>query len=434
MPEEQLLEKRRLSYDLALWYSSKAKLYLSEGENLFQKFRYPECVSSFGSSIEFALKAICAFLGADYKWEHDVSKPLLHLSVEYPKYGKQLSRAALISSRCVGANEQTRKLTNYGNQDACVPATKMIDRKETELIKTDAIEVCKLLHLVETKQKCEFPRKLGILNGFVDESNPLEKPCVKYPFTEFRIDDWEKRFSQIFDAGRVKYEIEKIPISKVGNEFAVIINPFGEAYPEKDVKKKFAFNILKNYVEDGGVLVNVAGFPFFYAWDVIKGSEEPVVDEKTLVPESVRIEGEKFFVNRFYILLNFAGSLLWRELGAITTADTPKLSGINELEVYQNADDKKIVGDIVNVGGENKVHEFRALRKETKGLIPFLRARRPDFEEIYPIAAVQIRFGYLIVAGMNTKSSSELEKLVVAVDNFCDYLSRKPHPNMQLIF
>lgn len=423
MPEEeQMLEKRLPSYDLALWYSSKAKVYLREGEKLFQEFRYPECVSSFGASIEFALKAICAFLGADYKWEHSVSKPLIHLSVKYSEYSKQLSRAAWISSRWVGANQQTRNLANYGNQDASVPATEIIGRKDIELIKADAIEVCKLLHLIEIKQKFGVPRKLGILNGFVDESDSSEKPCQKYPFTEFNINDWEKRFSQILDNGKGKYKVEKIPTSRVGNEFAVIINPFGEAYPEKDVKKRFAFDILKNYIEDGGLLVNVAGFPFFYAWDVTKGGEQPVVDEKTLVPQSVRIQGKTFYVDRFRLLLNFAGSLLWRELDAITTSETPEFGGINQLEVYQNEEDREIVGNIVDVGGEKKVYEFRALRKETKGLIPFLRARRPDFGEIYPIAAVNIGFGHLIVGGMHTKSSSEFEKLVVAIDNFCDWL------------
>jgi HEPN domain-containing protein len=423
MPEE-ILNRRSSNYDLALWYSSKAKFYLREGEKLFQEFRYPECVSSFGASIEFALKAICAFLGVDYKWEHDVSRPLIRLSSVYPKLKENFSRAALISSRWVGANQQNRNLVNYGNQDAGLPATKMIGRKDVELIKTDAFEVCKLLHFVEIKQKFGFPRKLGILNGFVDESDPSEKPCVKYPFTEFKINDWEKRFSQFFDVteGRYKYQIEKISISRVKNEFSVIINPFGEAYPEKDVKKRFAFNILKNYVEDGGILVNVAGFPFFYAWNVIKGSMEPVVDEKVLIPKSIKVKEEKFLINRFYILLNFAGSLLWRELGAITTSDTPEFSGINQLEVYQNEEDKKIVGDIINLGGENKVYEFRALRGETKGLIPFLRTHRPDFGEVYPIAAVQIGFGYLIVGGMNTKSASEFEKIVVVVDNFCDWL------------
>jgi len=103
------------------------------------------------------------------------------------------------------------------------------------------------------------------VNGFVDTSIPREKPCEKYPFTEFRINDWKKRFLQISEAGKSKYGVETISISEVRNEFAVIVNPFGEEFPERDVKKRWAFNILKNYIEDGGIMVNVEGFPFFYA-------------------------------------------------------------------------------------------------------------------------------------------------------------------------
>jgi HEPN domain-containing protein len=419
-------EEHLPTYGLALWYATKAKGHLQEGNKLFQGFRYPECVSAFGASIEFASKALCAFLGADYKTTHTLAKPLIYLSVKFPDKSKELSRAAWISSRWVGADQQTRLLASYGNQEAAVPATKFIIREDVELIKADAEEACSLLNTVETKQKFMVPIKLGMLNGHVDETDSSEKPCSKYTFSEFKIEDWEKRLSQISLSGRPKFEIEKIPISRVSNEFALIINPFGEVYPETDVKKRFAFNHLRNYVEEGGVLVNVAGFPFFYAWDVSKGAEEPVVDETTLVPDVVRTEGGKLYVDRFKLFLNFAGSLSWRELGVTTTGDTPQMAGVNELQVYQEESDKAIVGDIVNVGGENKVHEFRAVRKDaTQGAIPLLRTQRPDFGEVFPIAAVNRGFGWLIVGGMHTKSTSELEKLVVTIDNFCSWLSRR---------
>lgn len=327
----------------------------------------------------------------------------------------------------VGADQHTRLLASYGNQDAAVPATKFIGRNDVELIKRDAEEACRLLHSVETKQKLGIPRKLGILNGFVDEHDSSEKPCAKYPFTDFKLEDWEKRFLQFSDSGKCKYEIDKIPISKIGNEYAVIVNPFGEAYPEKDPRKRFAFNHLKNYIEDGGVLVNVAGFPFFYAWDVTRGVDEPIVDERTIVPESVRQEGAALYVDRFKVLLNFAGSLLWRELEVATTSDTPQHSGIKPLVVRQEGSDKEIAGDITTVGGSGEVLEFRAIRKDaTRDVIPLLRADRPDFGEIYPIAAIRRGFGYLIAGGMYTKTTSEFEKLAVAVDNFCDWLIKKP--------
>ena len=83
------------------------------------------------------------------------------------------------------------------------------------------------------------------------------------------------------------------------------------------------------------------------------------------------------------------------------------------------------MGDLINLGGTDLVHEFRALRREARNVIPLLRTSRPDFNEVYPIAALPHEMGYLIIGGMHTKGESEFEKLAVAVDNFCKWLARK---------
>lgn len=411
---------------MALWYSSKAKLYWRQGEGFFRQFRYPECASSYEESIEFAAKAICEFYGQGYDWKHGVSDGLIHLSAKISGYKLQFSRAAWISSRWVGMEQRARTLVNYGNQEAKVPATQIVRKEDVEPLKQDALEICRLLCKVEFEKKFEPPIRIGILNGNVDESDTLEKPCSIFPYSEFKSADiWKDRFSTISFSGKNKYIIEKIAVSKVNNEFALIINPFGEAYPEKDIRKRFAFNILRDYIADGGVFVNTAGFPFFYAWDVRQGKEEAVVDEKLLIPESIQLaEGKVVGIGQFKLLLNFAGSLLWREFGALTTSETPTFSEIKELDTYQMEEDRKIAGDLVNVGGINKVNEFRALRKETKDLIPMLRAQRPDFGEIYPIAAIKYGWGYMIATGMYNKTNVEFEKLLVAIDNFCSWLQK----------
>lgn len=410
--------------DLALWYSSKAKLCLREAEKYFRQFKCPECASSFEESIEFATKAICEFLEENYKKRHDVSDALIRLSTSFPEYRKELSRVAWISSRWVGMGQRARNLVRYGNQEAKVPATQIVLRKDTEPIKDDAKEACDLLYRIESKKKFTPLIKLGILNGYVEE-DVLEKPCAAYPFVEFGIDDWERRFKRFLANDKSRYIIEKIPISRISNDFALVLNPFGEAYPEKDIKKRFSFNILKDYVADGGVYVNTGGFPFFYAWDVAEGKEQPVVNIRTLVPKSIKIQKGEVIVDQYISLLNFAGSLLWREFDALTTSDTPKFAGIKELRVYQTGQDKQIAGDLINVGETDQIHEFRAIRKETKDVIPLLRTSRPDFKEVYPIAAIPYGLGYLIMCGMYTKGKSESEKLAVAVDNFCNWLVKK---------
>jgi hypothetical protein len=80
-----------------------------------------------------------------------------------------------------------------------------------------------------------------------------------------------------------------------------------------------------------------------------------------------------------------------------------------ELEVYQYDSDKEIVGNLTKVFG-NTIHEFPALRKESKNLIPFLHTNRPDFGEVYPLVAIRHGWGYLIMVGMHTKSEKEFKK------------------------
>lgn len=284
-------------------------------------------------------------------------------------------------------------------------------------------------------EELRYPVKLGILNGFV-EDRALEKPPTKeegYPWTEFNnIEVWKNRFSQIKINGKAKYKVEDISISQISNEFAIIINPFGEAYPEKDLKRKLCFSIIREYIEDGGIIVNVAGFPFFYAWDVINGRRIALSEERLMIPSSVKVEldkltGEirKVVMEQYKLSLLFSGSLFWREFEAITTADTPVHAGAFLLEVYQSEEDREVAGDLVSVAGSNKVREFRAPTKDTKNCIPLLRASRPDFGEVYPIAAIPYGLGYLIVGGMNTISEVEFEKLVVGVDNFCSWVAKK---------
>jgi hypothetical protein len=413
------------NYEFAFWCSSNAKRYFKEGEKAFQEFRYFESVISYAKSLDISLKTICLFLKSGFNDKRGLSKILKDLSLKYGKYQQQLSRAAAISYRWKRECKKIRKLEGYNNPNLLISKINLYGKKESATFFLDTSEIINLLNQIESEQKNKLPRKIGILNGYVDSSDPSEIPCQWYDITDIRITEWEKRFSNLTKEGKGKYDVEKIPLTRVGNEFTVVINPFGEVYPERDAKLLSSYNIIKDYVENGGVFVNIAGYPFFWHWDVLKGKQDPSLDEKILLREHVWKGGGSPFSNRFLILLNISGSILLRDLGVITTYDTEMVSGINKVEVYQNEDDKKIAGEITSTGGQNSVHEFRALRKETPNLIPLLRANRPDFGEVYPIAAVKRKFGYFIFGGMYTTGLSELEKLVAAIDNFCDWLSKR---------
>lgn len=48
--------------------------------------------------------------------------------------------------------------------------------------------------------------------------------------------------------------------------FPVIINPYGGAYPESDLSDSRSLEQILDYVKNGGIYVNVADIPFYYAF------------------------------------------------------------------------------------------------------------------------------------------------------------------------
>jgi hypothetical protein len=57
------------------------------------------------------------------------------------------------------------------------------------------------------------------------------------------------------------------PISSI-RAFSVIINPFGEAYPESGNAEGVGFKTIASYIRDGGIFVNSGGQSFTYNLDV----------------------------------------------------------------------------------------------------------------------------------------------------------------------
>ena len=418
--------------DMALWYASRSKVQLREASSHFARFRYPECVSCAQESIELGLKAIFEFFAQHYPRDHDafarnVDRLLRALSQRLPQYNQQLTRATFISNRWANT---ARSLARYGQQTLRVPGSQVIGRTDAESAKNDAEEIVALLHEIEKQQKFQFPIQVAILNGYVEGPNASETPCASAPFTNFSIDDWENFFQGIRIGSQAKYNVTRIPASEISNKFALILNPFGEVYPEKDFQERIVFDIIKNYVADGGLFVTTGGFAFFYGWDVnpnVQGNRaKPILDERIFVPVRVRpAEQNTFVVEQFRVALPFSGSLLWRQLAAQTTGDTPLHSGPYEGQVYQTQEDQNIVGNLVGIGGSDRIQEFRALTSNSTNCLPLLRLRRPGFGEVYPIGTIHYGRGYFMIGGVNNVRQIEFDKLSTAVDRFCDWFSRQ---------
>ncbi len=53
--------------------------------------------------------------------------------------------------------------------------------------------------------------------------------------------------------------------------FPIIVNPFGEAYPELGNTEDIWLKTILSYIGVGGIFVNTGGQPFVYSWDVNTG-------------------------------------------------------------------------------------------------------------------------------------------------------------------
>ncbi|HEY6882938.1 MAG TPA: hypothetical protein VI278_02760 [Nitrososphaeraceae archaeon] len=117
-------------------------------------------------------------------------------------------------------------------------------------------------------------------SGYI--STRKEKPCSYYPHSGYRREvQWmldlknikhETNGSNLFDASMT-------PVSDISNGgFSIVINPFGEAYPELGNGGGVGFKTIASYIRDGGIFINSGGQSFAYSWDVNTGNSQLLVN------------------------------------------------------------------------------------------------------------------------------------------------------------
>ena len=89
----------------------------------------------------------------------------------------------------------------------------------------------------------------------------------------------------MLDLNNIKYDKLNLfqaslsPISNISSgTFPIIVNPFGEAYPELGNAEGMGFKTILSYIRDGGIFVNSGGQPFVYSWDVYTGNYKLLVN------------------------------------------------------------------------------------------------------------------------------------------------------------
>jgi len=215
---------------------------------------------------------------------------------------------------------------------------------------------------------------IGILDGFASNRS-TENPCV-LAFTNVSPTVWGELLRS------EQTEISSISATEINSSFDAILNPFGETYPEEDFALKTTYQRILKYIRNGGLFVNVAGFPFFYYWDHKEGRNEAIATSRYFYNQVTRVN------TQFW---SFTDTLLYRDFGISLNGGSP-----TNVTIYQEPQDMNYVGNLLDLGIET-VTEFRAVISESSKTIPLLRAREG---QILPLSAIKFGYGYLMVSGL----------------------------------
>jgi hypothetical protein len=237
-----------------------------------------------------------------------------------------------------------------------------------------------------------------ILNGNIDDASPGKMSST---YTNRRPDDWRYELKKQNPA----WKIELASTNRTFEECPdILVNPFGEVYPEEDISSHSTFRRIRDYVYNGGVYVNVAGYPFWYKANPFTGMKTPAGNIVASSP------GSSIFIIQ---------SLLPDYLGI-----TPVMPGSPILSVTkQGTADKEQFGELAGAGGQSDAKMFRQYDISTQPMIPMLRT---DNGQYIIIGAVPFGDGYFVFAGVEIdQNSTAFEKVLAAIQGWAKYEHEK---------
>jgi hypothetical protein len=215
------------------------------------------------------------------------------------------------------------------------------------------------------KQKDPSMIKVGILHG-----TEAWGQCPRNR-TNYDSDNWFDWFDHNkFNVNKIGID-QIVPLNKEG-AYRVIINPFGEYYPEKDEGTESTLRAIIEFIESGGVFVCTGGWPFYYAWTP---SGESSSSKRLRKNFGVDVESGQ----------------MWAD----------------HEEVEQPEQSIRKYGEFSHKGG-NRVHIWRPI-SEKYGVVE--KALVCSHRNGAVIAVIPMKKGHLITVGMELDGEEEFEKV-----------------------
>ena len=99
-----------------------------------------------------------------------------------------------------------------------------------------------------------------------------EKRTHIWAWSRMNPDEWRRRITKDAQQSKIKVRVKRVRIKRSWvrfffDRYNVILNPYGSVYPEVNIKSFPVLNTILDYVLNGGLFVNVADIPFYWAYD-----------------------------------------------------------------------------------------------------------------------------------------------------------------------
>ena len=372
-------------------------------------YSYPSCYAWLFHSLEFFWKSLTILSKSYFDPKHDESEAdMAKISSDLLSDDERIKVYNILNA----FPKIKRDLVRYGyyekgtNLTTSLEAAFNLDQENTELDLRKVSWLINKLREIHYYQIFDPPIKIGILSGYVRARK--EKPCSYYPHSNYRKSvQWMLDLKDVKnDNGSNLFQVSLTPISNLSNgAFSIVINPFGEAYPELGSAEGVGLNTILAYIHDGGIFVNSGGQPFVYSWDVNTGSHNLVIN---FIPISSYVEINYDEVmpvlsRNESLAIPQEALILKRYFDVETEWDHPEKEIVGPIEVEIEYD--KILG---NDRLKTKARVYRPVRQQLSDKFqPLVHSPESLWGTVYPVTAIKFGRGFLIQTGMNLDEERE---------------------------
>jgi hypothetical protein len=379
----------------------------SNAEYNFSVYRYSSCYAWLVHSSEFFWKSLTILSGNYFEHKHEASQ------TDIAKISKDLlsdyerMKAYTILSQFPNIRRDLARYGYYekGTHVTASPET-AFNRENTETELHNVNWLINKLREIHYHQLFDPPIKIGILSGYVRARK--EKPCSYYPHSRHR-----KAVQWMLDLKGIKdendsylFQTSLTPISNLSSgAFSIVINPFGEAYPEVGSAEGVGLRTILSYIQDGGIFINSGGQPFVYSWDVNTGSHSLLVNFVPILSyeESNYDDGMPVLSRNESLAIPQEALILKRYFDVETEWDHPETEIVGPIEVEIEYD--KILG---NDRLKTKARVYRPVRQLSDKFQPLVHSSESLWGgTVYPVTAIMFGRGFLIQTGMNLDEERE---------------------------